>query len=118
MKTSKIPPYLMFSLLFLLCSCFGLQAQTVAPQKGSAVADKVGKVMIQQGPLCYQNALEISTMDFPSQEKALEHFAKKNSQLVTFELDQATGALTFRIELRAQPDWKLEDWNAYLSSLK
>ncbi len=105
-------------MFFLLFACFGLQAQTAFTQKGKAVAGKEGKVIIQEGPLCYQNTFEYSKADFSTPEQAIEHFAKKNSQLVTFELDQTTGALTFRIELRAKPDWTVEDWNAYLSSLK
>ncbi|MCB9282850.1 MAG: hypothetical protein H6563_02155 [Lewinellaceae bacterium] len=112
-KSFRIP------LLFLAFLALGLQlqAQGDAPRMGKALADKEGKVMIQSGPLCYDNVIDLSSVDASIRSNVKAHFSGKNTQLVTFVVDENKGQVHVQIELRAQPDWTVEDWNKYLSSL-
>jgi len=108
----------MVSLALMLCWHISADAQSLTSSAGKVILNKEGKMALVSGQaLTYNNVLDISTIDFASKEMATEQFTKKNSPLVTFNVDYATKQVTIQIELRAKPDWTLEDWNKYLETL-
>ena len=117
MSASKSLRYLLFSTAFLLFSCLHAFAQTDAPERGKAVVGKEGKVVIQPAPLQYDNVVDLSSLDQSARQQAKTRFAGKNTDLVTFVVDETTGEIHVQIELRARPDWTVDDWNHYLSTL-
>jgi hypothetical protein len=108
----------LFSLALLFFGGSNLFSQTALASHGKASLDKAGKVMLQKDePLQYVNVLDLSGLDFATEESAAAYFSQKNTQLVTFDVDPVEQVVRIRIELRGRPDWTVEDWNQYLSTL-
>ncbi|HLP92530.1 MAG TPA: hypothetical protein VK168_00760 [Saprospiraceae bacterium] len=110
-------------LKYLLCIAMlsgwhiGAQAQSATMAGGKASMSKEGKITLQQGQaLQYNNVLDISHMSL-SESATSSLFTQKNTDLVTFQPDAAKKVVYVQIELRARPNWTLEDWNAYLAKL-
>ena len=117
MKASKCYRIPVLALVILLSICLDINAQSYIPEMGKAKVDRTGKVMLESGPLIYDNVFDLSALDATVRANAKAHFSGMNTQLVTFEIDEAKGEAHVQIELRARPDWTVEDWNKYLSSL-
>lgn len=108
----------LFSLALLFFGGSNLFSQSALASHGKASLDKAGKVALQKGePLHYVNVMDISGLDFATEESAVEYFSQKNTQLVTFDVDPVEQVVRIRIELRGRPDWTVEEWNHYLSTL-
>lgn len=115
-KHCKIHRTLLFA-LFCFAFIGTTQAQT-SVSEGKAILNEKGKVVLQnKEKLTYNNFMDISAMKFEKSEKATEHFSKKNTELVTFVVDLEKKTVNIQIELRARPDWTIEDWNKYLEKL-
>jgi hypothetical protein len=109
---------------FMLClavaiGChFSALAQSAAPVGGKAALSKEGKVALQKGQsLQYNNVLDLSALGAAEESATTARFAQKNTELVTFQMDPAKKVMYVQIELRAKPEWTIDDWNAYLAKL-
>lgn len=108
----------MLYLAVVLGCHFSAFAQSAALAGGKATLSKEGKVTLQKGQsLQYNNVLDLSALNTADESATTARFAKKNTELVTFQTDPAKKVMYVQIELRSKPDWTIDDWNAYLAKL-
>jgi hypothetical protein len=102
-------------LQFLISSTFVLVAFCASAQTGQAALSKSGHIVLNADQaLLSAYELDASSFNFQSSEEALAYFADKQTEMVTYRPVFQNNVVMIYLQIKRQPQWSLNDWNAYL----
>jgi len=95
---------------------FGLQAFSQASE--ATVTEEGAVTLSEEEPLQTHYTISASQFDFESDQEAINYFNGINTEYVVYRPTLYNGKINIYPQLKKNPDWTVEDWNAYLSEHK
>lgn len=86
----------------------------LSAQPGSATLSAKGALVLSSDqPLQSQYALDASNFNFTTNQDAIDYFASKNSEYVSFRPSLQNNIILIYLQVKQRPDWTKADWNAH-----
>jgi hypothetical protein len=105
--------------LLILCLITIFTGTQAFSQTGEAVVTKAGAVLLNdEEPLQSHYTISASQFNFESDQQAINYFNGLNTEYVAYRPTLYNGKVNIYLQLKKQPDWTVEDWNAYLAEHK
>ncbi len=91
----------------------------LSAQPGTSTLSKTGALILSTDqPLQSQYALDASNFNFATEQDAIDYFASKNSEFVSFRPSLQNDIILIYLQVKQRPNWTKEDWNAHFQEHK
>lgn len=88
-------------------------------QPGSATLNFSGAITLDtEQPLKSSYSIDASSFNFDSDQDAVNYFANKNSDFVSFRPSLQNDLIMIYLQLKKHPNWTIAQWNAHFEDHK
>jgi hypothetical protein len=109
----------MKKVVFLFCLLTFALGSQVFSQTNEAIVTQNGAVLLnEQEPLQSYYTISADQFNFESDQQAISYFNGINTEYVVYRPTLYNGKVNIYLQVKKQPDWTVEDWNAYLAEHK